>query len=654
MLNLNWLARMGLLALLILLLAAACRNADPTPAGDPSAPAEVLPAATPSPDARSLDTAPAEGAAGGGSPAAENKPSEFAAETPKEVEVEVVKEVIREVPVERVVERESMPAAAEPSGASGAQGPAGPSSPQGAAGHSGNKGESSGSGPAATPAPQGQSVPASAPTPAAANAGAALPQPALTTFQNYQRSPVVAAGQDPVSTFSLDTDRTSYYLALNWSRAGYPVEPASVRAEEWINAFDYGYARPLRTDEFAITAELFPHPLDDGKHLARLAFQAPDLRDAGKPLNVTLVLDASGSMAEGNRVAIARAAAESIRQSLRRQDRLSIVHFTDTVLHSLTVADSRPDAAAAQDSIANLQPHGATNVQAGLNLGVQLADQMRQERPDAYNYVILMSDGVANVDATSPFAILESAADGGRDNPLRLITLGVGIANYNDYLLEQLAQHGNGWYRYLDDPAQAQALFRRDNWLELALPFADQTRAQVTWNPDLALTWRLIGYENRVTADHLFEQNRQEFAEIPSGAATTVFYELELRGYPADYTDALGTVELRWVDPDSGQSRQQASAVPGRVNSGIGYPQDPLLQFGALVALAADRYSGLPYINGPDYANAGGQLATLEEQLHLLADALGQRQSYQDFAFLLTQLRQSLPAYWPGDSGYSR
>ena len=651
MLNLNWLARMGLLALLILLLAAACRETTP-PAGDPASPAEVLPAATPAPDARSLDTPPAEGAAGGGSPAAENKPSEFAAETTKVVEVEVIKEV--PVEVERVVETESMPAAAEPSGASGAQGPAGPSVPQEAAGPSGEQGAKSESGPAPTPAPQGQSVPASAPTPAAANAGAAPPQPALTTFQNYQRSPVVDAGQDPVSTFSLDTDRTSYYLALNWARAGYPVEPASVRAEEWINAFDYGYARPQRRDEFAITADIFPHPLDNGKHLARLAFQAPDLRDAGRPLNVTLVLDASGSMAEGNRVAIARAAAESIRQSLRRQDRLSIVHFTDTVLHSLTVADSRPDAPAAQDSIARLQPHGATNVQAGLNRGVELADWMRQERPDAYNYVILMSDGVANVDATSPFAILESAADGGRDNPLRLITLGVGIANYNDYLLEQLAQHGNGWYRYLDDPAQAQALFRRDNWLELALPFADQTRAQVTWNPDLALTWRLIGYENRVTADHLFEQNRREFAEIPSGAATTVFYELELRGYPADYTDALGTVELRWVDPDSGQSRQQAAALPGGGNLSVVYAPDPLLQFGALVALAADRYSGLPYANGPDYANAGGDLATLAEQLQLLADALGQRQSYQDFAFLLTQLRQSLPAYWPGDSGYSR
>lgn len=647
--NLNRLSLISLLALL-LIVAAACRNTAAPTAVNPAPTAEVAPAATPSPDSGSPEAMESDSAAGGGSPTA--------IETTKEVEG--VKEVVREIPVE--VRSESMSAAAP----AGGPGPAGPSSPDA---HSGIRSETGSS--AATPAPQAQSVPAGASTPAAAPAPAtvnAIPaQPAATTFQNYQRSPIVDAIQDPVSTFSLDTDRTSWQLALNWARAGFPVEPASVRAEEWINAFDYAYARPQSAAEFAITADLIPHPLNGGKHLARLAFQAPDLREDGKPLNVTLVLDASGSMGEGNRVAIARAAAETIRQSLRPQDRLSIVHFTDEVLPHLTVANRRPNAAAAQDSIARLQPHGATNVQAGLNLGVQLADQMRRERPAAYNYIILMSDGVANVDATNPFAILESAADYGRANPLRLITLGVGIANYNDYLLEQLAQHGNGWYRYLDSPAQAQALFRRDNWLQLARPFADQARAQVTWNPDLVRTWRIVGYENRLTADHTFEQNRREFAEIPSGAATTVFYELELRGHPPDYNDALGMVELRWVNPDSGQSRQQSAALDGMGSPSAGYAQNPLLHFGALVALAADRYSGLPYPNSPTYANPGGNptyanpggnparaLATLQEQLRLLSPALGQLQSYRDFAFLLEQLSQSLPNYWPGDTGYSR
>ena len=207
----------------------------------------------------------------------------------------------------------------------------------------------------------------------------------------------------------------------------------------------------------------------------------------------------------------------------------------------------------------------------GWTLGVWLAHEARRyERPDAYNYIILMSDGVANVDATNPFAILESWGTGttghyGNSNPLRLITIGVGIQNYNDYLLEQLAQHGNGWYRYLNDTGQAQATFSRENWLALSIPFADQTRAQVTWNPEVVESWRIVGYENRITADENFTQARKEFAEIPSGTATTVFYELELVDYAArgEVLD-LGDVEVRWVTPVSNESNRQHAQVLAR------------------------------------------------------------------------------------------
>ncbi len=139
---------------------------------------------------------------------------------------------------------------------------------------------------------------------------------------------------------------------------------------------------------------------------------------------------------------------------------MAVVHFTTEVIGELTVEHSNPDDRDVRRSIDQLAPHGSTNVQAGLDLAVKLAARARRERPDAYNYIILMSDGVANVDATDPFAILESAGDSDSRNPLRLITIGVGIENYNDYLLEQLAQYGNGWYRYLSTTDQARATFR--------------------------------------------------------------------------------------------------------------------------------------------------------------------------------------------------
>ena len=195
------------------------------------------------------------------------------------------------------------------------------------------------------------------------------------------------------------------------------VDPDSVRAEEWINAFDYQYDPSLRNDSFAITSDIFRHPLESGMHMARIAFQAPEMDYDATPVNVTLVLDASGSMDTGNRVAIAREAAESIRRSLRSHDRIAVVHFSTDVLSQYTV-DHRPsDDPAVARSISQLDPHSSTNVQAGLNRGVQLADQARRADPSAYNYIILMSDGVANVDATDPFAILESAGDYDSTNP---------------------------------------------------------------------------------------------------------------------------------------------------------------------------------------------------------------------------------------------
>lgn len=466
------------------------------------------------------------------------------------------------------------------------------------------------------------------------------PEPGETTFENYRRAGFVPTEADDVSTFSLDTDRTSFQLALNWARSGYDIHPDSVRAEEWANSFDYRYQRPRNAERFAITSDVVRHPLDHGKHLVRIGFQTPawhEVAGSDRPLNVTLVLDSSGSMAEGNRVAIARSAAEAIRRSLRDQDLISVVQFSEDVLHGLSAPHSSPDDDRIVESISRLEPRNSTNVQAGLDLGVRMADLARRERPSAANYVILMSDGVANVDATDPFSILESAYDADPANPLRLITIGVGIANYNDELLEQLAQHGNGWYRYLDTPEQARGMFERESWLSLSVPFADQTRAQVEWNEEAVGAWRLVGYENRVTSDRSFYENRKKFAEIPAGTATTVFYEVELNDWAeADRDDGLGLgrVRLRWVNPDDGRNREQTSWIASEPETGFSQA-DPLLRFGAVVALSADRYSSLPHAD-PDRVYA--DLRRLSDHLLGLEGRLYETAGYDDFGYVLDRL----------------
>ena len=472
-----------------------------------------------------------------------------------------------------------------------------------------------------------------------------------TNFQDYIRERFVSSALDNVSTFSLDTDRTSYYLALNWARSGYEVDPDSVRAEEWINAFNYNYDRPLRNDSFAVTSDLFQHPLDSRMHMARIAFQAAEANYDSTPVNVTLVLDASGSMGTGNRVEIAREAAESIRRSLSDRDRIAVVHFSSEVIREHTVEHTLPSDRAVARSINDLTPENSTNVQAGLDLGVQLADRARRQNPNAYNYIILMSDGVANVDATDPFAILESVGDYDSSNPLRLITIGVGIENYNDYLLEQLAQHGNGWYRYLSDTNQARATFTRENWLALSIPFADQTRAQVTWDPNVVASWRIVGYENRTTSDESFTQARREFAEIPAGAATTVFYELELTNTALRGGARLGEVELRWVTPATGESNRQHSTIFGQGDVRFTAVNNPLLQLGALVALSSDRYSSLPYADSST-PSVHRDLLFLTDELRSLDSRLGDLGAYQDLAFLMEHItRNSREVTTP--SGYS-
>ena len=539
--------------------------------------------------------APAAAAASKAAPAATARPAEPVVEKEVEVEVEVVKEVQAE------------------------------------------------SAPRPTPAPAPTVAPATSPLTRRQSSG-----PSATTFQNTTRSNFALTSQDDTSTFSLDTDRTSFQLALNWVRSGYDVDPASVRAEEWINAFNYGYEAPRHDDSFGISTDVIEHPLDGGLHLARVAFQAPDVV-VDLPLNVTLVLDASGSMADGNRVEIAREAAEAIRRSLGSDDRISIVQFDHQVIRGYTVEDADPDDRDVTYSISQLRPTGSTNVQAGLNIGVELADNMRRRRPDSLNYIILMSDGVANVNATDPFAILDTARDDNPDNPLRLITIGVGISNYNDVLLEQLAQHGNGWYRYLSEPEEGRALFSRESWLALSVPFADQTRAQVVWNEELVRSWRMIGYENRVTSDESFTRAEKKFAELPAGSATTVFFELELhdRNDLGRSDQPLGEIEVRWVTPISGESNRQHQEVDTVLAQ-----KDASTEFGAIVAITADRFSGLHEYGGDHPGSLHNDLSDLASMLRSLGSPIAGSDAYNDFKLVLSALVENVKP--DARTGYSR
>ena len=151
----------------------------------------------------------------------------------------------------------------------------------------------------------------------------------------------------------------------------------------------------------------------------------------------------------------------------------------------------------------------------------------------------------------------------------------------------------------------------------------------------------MIGYENRVTSDESFVEDRKEFAEIPMGAATTVFFEVRVHDdvwrSPSQAAD-LGNVQLRWVTPMSGLTNRQSAAMTSRLDTELGATGDPLLEFGAVVALASDRYGSLPYAGGDSYGDVRRDLDDLSDRLQPLGRQLGHLDSYQDFAFLMDHM----------------
>ena len=147
-----------------------------------------------------------------------------------------------------------------------------------------------------------------------------------------------------------------------------------------------------------------------------------------------------------------------------------------------------------------LEPGGSTNLEAGLRLGYELARETHLG--DGIDRVILASDGVANVGLTDADGILRQIRDDAAAG-IELVSIGVGMGNYNDALLEQLADQGDGFYAYVNDLAEARRLFTEDLTGTIQSVALD-AKVQVEFDPDVVASYRLIGYENRAVADQDF------------------------------------------------------------------------------------------------------------------------------------------------------
>ena len=373
-------------------------------------------------------------------------------------------------------------------------------------------------------------------------------EPYDTFFENYGVNPSIDTEDDRLSTFALDVDTGSYTIMRNYLKDGYEVPPDSVRVEEYVNYFDQGYPNPPAHQAFNIVLDGAPSPFTQTERYQMLrvgiqGYQVPEYER--KAASLTFVIDVSGSMDMDNRLGLVKRSLELLVEQLDRNDTVSIVVYgTD----ARVVLDPTPgsDKDAILSAIYRLQPEGATNAEAGIRLGYKMA--LRAYKPDGINRVILCSDGVANVGNTEAEAILDEIR-GHVEEGVTMTTIGFGMDNYNDTLMEQLADNGDGFYAYVDDMREAKRLFI-DNLTSTLQTIAMDAKVQVDFNPEVVMRYRLVGFENRDIADEDFRDNTVDAGEIGAGHSVTALYEVKL--YPEAYGN-IATVYLRWEDPDTRQ-----------------------------------------------------------------------------------------------------
>ncbi len=284
------------------------------------------------------------------------------------------------------------------------------------------------------------------------------PPPLDNYFKDYGLNPYEDPREDHLSTFSLDVDTASYSVARRYVMDGNLPPAESVRVEEFVNYFDAGYPAPSDV-AFGIYADGAPSPFNqDGSYVLRFGIQGYQVsEEERKPASLTFVIDISGSMEMENRLGLVKQSLQLLVDRLRPTDNVAIVVYGSDAYVVLNPT-SGEDKNRILQAIYSLHTEGATNAEAGLRLGYQLAYQAF--RPGAINRVILCSDGVANVGVTGPDAILEEIR-GYTDTGITLTSVGFGMGNFNDVLMEQLADKGDGNYAYVDTLDEARKLFRR-------------------------------------------------------------------------------------------------------------------------------------------------------------------------------------------------
>jgi Ca-activated chloride channel family protein len=288
-----------------------------------------------------------------------------------------------------------------------------------------------------------------------------------------------------------------------------------------LNYFRYDYPRPQdRSRPFSITTDMTTTPWNANTRLLRVGLRGYDLpREGRPPANLVFLIDVSGSMGEPDKLPLVQCSLALLANRLQRQDRVAIVVYAGAAGLVLPSTSRREDVV---EAIKRLQAGGSTAGAAGIQLAYQQARANRIE--GGINRVILATDGDFNVGVTNNDALVDMV-EREREAGITLTTLGFGTGNYNEAMMEQIADHGNGNYAYIDSPREAQKVLDQELASTL-FTIAHDVKIQVEFNPAYVSEYRLIGYENRLLAEQDFDNDAVDAGDIGAGHQVTALYEI--------------------------------------------------------------------------------------------------------------------------------
>jgi Ca-activated chloride channel family protein len=355
-------------------------------------------------------------------------------------------------------------------------------------------------------------------------------------FEHVQDNPLKLVKEEPVSTFSIDVDTASYSFVRASLNNNVLPQKDSVRIEEMVNYFPYDYALPKEKNEpFASSVSVMPTPWNKGTKLIHIGIKGYDIVPVQKPhSNLVFLIDTSGSMDQPNKLPLLKNSMKLLLDSLQSDDTVAIVTYAGSAgvaLEPTKVADKQKIIS----SIDTFSAGGSTAGAEGLRQAYDLVERNFDKK--GVNRVILATDGDFNVGITDQNE-LKSFIERKRDSGVFLSVLGFGQGNYNDAMMQTLAQNGNGNAAYIDSLNEARKVLVDEAGSTL-FTIAKDVKIQVEFNPETVAEYRLIGYETRMLRREDFNNDKIDAGEIGSGHAVTAIYEITPTGSDAKLVDDL-------------------------------------------------------------------------------------------------------------------